>query len=154
MKVCKRCGIGEIVRPKGLCCNKCLKERAVERSLKWYYKNQEKAIQKSLERYITRDKQKYFITRHNYLLKIKAEVMSHYSKGKPKCACCGENELKFLCIDHKEGIQGRKRRYSGCPFYFWLKNNGYPKGFQVLCFNCNMAKGMYGKCPHKEIVLL
>lgn len=36
---------------------------------------------------------------------LKQEVMSHYSKGSPKCACCGENEFIFLTIDH---IFGRK----------------------------------------------
>ena len=33
----------------------------------------------------------------------------------------------------------------------WLYVNDYPDGFQVLCHNCNMAKGIYGKCPHKTI---
>jgi hypothetical protein len=30
----------------------------------------------------------------------------------------------------------------------WLKNSGYPPGFQVLCFNCNFAKHRKGQCPH------
>lgn len=30
----------------------------------------------------------------------------------------------------------------------WLKKNDYPKGFQILCHNCNMSKGFYGYCPH------
>jgi hypothetical protein len=33
---------------------------------------------------------------------------------------------------------------------FWLKRNGYPKGFRVLCHNCNSARGLYGYCPHKR----
>lgn len=39
---------------------------------------------------------------------------------------------------------------SGWNFYRWLKNNGFPKkDFQLLCFNCNCAKGFFGMCPHK-----
>lgn len=34
---------------------------------------------------------------------------------------------------------------------WWLRRNNYPNGFQVLCHNCNMAKGFYGKCPHQSI---
>lgn len=36
----------------------------------------------------------------------------------------------------------------------WLKTNGYPDGFQTLCHNCNMAKGFYGICPHKEKLVM
>jgi hypothetical protein len=31
----------------------------------------------------------------------------------------------------------------------WLRKNGFPKGFRVLCHNCNFAHGHYGYCPHK-----
>jgi len=33
--------------------------------------------------------------------------------------------------------------------YRWLKKQGYPKGYQVLCFNCNFASA-WGVCPHQE----
>ena len=33
--------------------------------------------------------------------------------------------------------------------YIWLKNNNFPEGFQVLCFNCNCGKARNkGICPH------
>lgn len=32
----------------------------------------------------------------------------------------------------------------------WCRRNGYPKGFRVLCHNCNMAIGFYGYCPHSR----
>ena len=32
----------------------------------------------------------------------------------------------------------------------WMIKNNFPKGFQVLCHNCNLAKGFYGKCPHEK----
>lgn len=84
--------------------------------------------------------------------KIRLEVLSHYSKGRMKCACCKESEIKFLAIDHLNG-GGRKECQKlgrrGISFYMWLKKNNYPKGYQILCHNCNLAKGFYGKCPHK-----
>lgn len=82
-------------------------------------------------------------------LKLKAETMAHY--GGAKCNCCGESELQFLTIDHIHG-GGRKHRRQigqGKTIYSWLKNNGYPVGYQVLCYNCNCAKGFYGECPHE-----
>lgn len=85
-------------------------------------------------------------------LKLRTEVLTHYSNGTPKCACCGIAEIKFLCIDHINGGGNahRKTLPRGHYIYQWLKNEKYPEGFQVLCHNCNMAKGFYGICPHEE----
>jgi len=93
--------------------------------------------------------------------KVKLEVFKHYSDGKLECACCREKEFKFLTLDHINGIQnspdrdhtykGQKgRTYGSHGTYTWLRKNGFPKGYQVLCFNCNCSKGIYGICPHKE----
>jgi hypothetical protein len=71
-----------------------------------------------------------------------------------QCRCCGETELSFLSIDHING-GGRSHRKSlgltaGQSFYFWLKENGFPKDeFQVLCMNCQWGKRMHGICPHQ-----
>ena len=32
----------------------------------------------------------------------------------------------------------------------WIIKNNFPKGFQILCHNCNSAKAVYGKCPHEK----
>jgi hypothetical protein len=69
-----------------------------------------------------------------------------------KCACCGEVTTEFLGIDHIDGggVQHRKElALQGTHLYLWLKKEGYPEGFQVLCHNCNLAKGFYGVCPHQ-----
>jgi radical SAM protein with 4Fe4S-binding SPASM domain len=36
----------------------------------------------------------------------------------------------------------------------WLKLQGFPHDgrFQLLCHNCNIAKGCYGGCPHQGTV--
>jgi hypothetical protein len=83
--------------------------------------------------------------------KLKETVLSHYSGGIPKCACCGEQNMAFLSIDHVEGGGNKqmcelKRRGNG--FYRWLRNNGYPSGYRVLCMNCNSTLGLRGYCPH------
>jgi hypothetical protein len=72
------------------------------------------------------------------------------------CACCGESQIEFLCLDHINGDGAHERRGpsgSGRSLYRKLKKQGFPKGrYQVLCHNCNMAIGLYGVCPHQEIV--
>jgi hypothetical protein len=85
-------------------------------------------------------------------IKLRYAVLSHYSGGVPICACCKETEIKFLCIDHMNGGGNahRKTLPRGFYIYQWLKNQEYPTGFQVLCHNCNMAKGFYGSCPHQQ----
>lgn len=68
------------------------------------------------------------------------------------CQCCGEHRNEFLAIDHLNGCSKelRKIQGGGTSLYRWLKRNGFPDGYQVLCHNCNMAKGLYGLCPHKK----
>lgn len=82
---------------------------------------------------------------------IRLQVLAHYSSG-PSCSCCGESHLEFLAIDHINGggNQHRKEVGKGITFYRWLIKNKYPEGFQVLCHNCNMAKGFYKECPHQR----
>ena len=78
----------------------------------------------------------------------------HYGRGNPFCLCCGEREIKFLCIDHinNDGAQHRKtlsKNGKGGNIFVWLIRNNFPEGFQVLCYNCNITKSLYNGCPHK-----
>lgn len=73
------------------------------------------------------------------------------------CACCGESSERFLTIDHvnNDGAAhrrslrggGRPQAGAGNNTYPWLRKNGFPPGFQILCWNCNWAKKS-GPCPH------
>lgn len=82
--------------------------------------------------------------------KQRLEVLRHYSNGTPCCACCGEEEIKFLSLDHISGGGNKERKKIGYGnLGIWLKSKKFPMGIQVLCLNCNLAKGFYGKCPHK-----
>jgi hypothetical protein len=66
-----------------------------------------------------------------------------------KCVCCGETELKFLGFDHINGGGRKERMGLGSAFYVSLRK-ATRKDIQILCHNCNLAKGFYGKCPHKN----
>lgn len=85
-------------------------------------------------------------------IKLKLEIINEYGGA---CQCCGENEPRFLAIDHINGNGSEHRKEIGIKggyrFYLWLKENKYPKdNFQLLCMNCNFAKGKNGTCPHQE----
>jgi len=92
------------------------------------------------------------ISGKRYADNLRFEIIKHYSQGLFKCMCpgCNVNQYAFLAIDHIEG-GGNQHRNGGAKkinVYTWLKRNNFPTGFQVLCHNCNMAKGFYGECPH------
>lgn len=86
-------------------------------------------------------------------LRYKKETMSHYGGV---CQCCGESRLEFLTIDHinQDGAEHRRKMgfdhtCTGLSFYLWLRKNGWPNlGLQVLCANCNSARGSCNTCPH------
>lgn len=81
-----------------------------------------------------------------YYKQIRLDTLKVYGG---KCVCCGEKEPTFLCIDHINGGGLKHRREIRTNnLTYWLKINNYPKGFQVLCYNCNNAK-ISGNCPHK-----
>lgn len=86
--------------------------------------------------------------------KLRLEVLIHYTNGTIQCACkgCNENRLDALSIDHINGGGNRHINSKGMRgrFYWWLKQNNYPKEYRVLCMNCNMADGFYGQCPHEK----
>ena len=92
------------------------------------------------------------IKKRRWKKKLKFELFSHYSNGIPKCNCCGYSNIDGLSIDHINGriSHGHSRKFRSIDLYSWLKRNGYPKGFRVLCLNCNAAIGINRKCPHQK----
>lgn len=80
-----------------------------------------------------------------YRTKRREKVLEHYGG---KCVCCGETEPQFLTIDHINGGGNKDRKHQGSNLYFMVIKNNFPKTFQLLCWNCNCSKGIYGKCPH------
>lgn len=94
-------------------------------------------------------KEKQKVTNKRYKLTTRVEILTHYSKGTPVCACCGETIIEFLCIDHIHGGGNKHRKENKISqLSIWLARNNFPKGFQVLCHNCNYGKYRCGVCPH------
>jgi hypothetical protein len=79
----------------------------------------------------------------------KLRVFERY--GGCRCGCCGETCPTMLTMDHINNDGAEHRRTMKRSIYHWLEQNNYPKGFQVLCFNCNIAKHVNGGiCPHQQ----
>lgn len=80
---------------------------------------------------------------------VKASFLSAYGG---KCSCCGEDDPRFLTLDHVHN-DGKEDR-NGRPNYIIMRQavtNFRPDLYQILCFNCNFAKfHNKGICPHKD----
>ena len=76
--------------------------------------------------------------------KLRLLVLNYYSNNSLSCKGCGINDVDVLTLDHiaNDGAEQRKhlKGADGFNFYRWLKRNGFPKGYQVLCWNCNHKK--------------
>jgi len=121
-----------------------------------YRKKNKEKLKISTKNY--REKNRDRINKNQRIRKkiVRSEVLMYYSKGVIQCACCGELIEQFLSIDHIQGRRkyGHKNRWGGTKLYMWLKRNNFPKGFRVLCMNCNHAIGKRngdGICPHQKL---
>ncbi len=84
-----------------------------------------------------------WIHQRDRLRKLKAEVLTHYGNSNLACVKCGFDDIRALSIDHMEGRGNRHRQgklRTSASFYTWLKKQGYPKGYQTLCMNCQFLK--------------
>lgn len=91
--------------------------------------------------------------------RIREAVFARYGN---ECACCGVSERAFLTLDHVNGDGAAERKvaaaelhrdpraFAGVGFYKWLRRQGFPDGYAVLCWNCNYAKHRLGVCPHQH----
>lgn len=137
-KICPECGkhfLDDTTRHSKICCSrKCCRKR-YRRQNREKIKHQQKV----------RD-----MRRRERLRKL---VLEHYGGNPPKCACCGETEIRFLTVDHidptyKPDSKGKRKRGAN---YSWIVKNNFPEGFQILCFNCNCGRHHNGGvCPHKD----
>ncbi len=79
----------------------------------------------------------------DYIQRIKHIVLTHYGNGKLACVRCGFSDIRALTIDHIEGIGSiTRKKEGGAGYNIWshLKRDGYPKGYQTLCMNCQWIK--------------
>src|SRR5271169_1943281 len=144
---------------------RCLEKRLAAMSLaeltdyrrrRWEYEkrrltdpNARMARRASANRYRREKYERVALYQKNYKIALKAEMLAAYGQF---CACCGEDESVFLTLDHIEGKGAAHRkaikRAGGYAMYLYLKQQGWPEGFQVLCYNCNFVKGTGTTCPH------
>lgn len=82
---------------------------------------------------------------------LRAEVIAAYGG---KCSCCDEAEPIFLELDHAKDNGADHRREIGRgshATYKWVKANGFPDDFRLLCANCNQGRQRNGGvCPHVQ----
>jgi hypothetical protein len=72
--------------------------------------------------------------------RVRREVLEHYSPDLV-CSICGEGHYEFLCLDHINGGGAEHRRSRGDFYWVSFKREGWPSGFRVLCYNCNLKHG-------------
>lgn len=139
-------------------------EKRRQYSKEYYEKNKEKICERTrnyrkdnidkIREYEKRVQPRKTKQQQERMMQIKKQVFKEYGN---KCVCCGETIPEFLSIDHinGDGYKHRKelKKQGSMNIYRWLIKNKFPQNrFQILCFNCNLAKGFYGKCPHKKEV--
>ena len=75
------------------------------------------------------------------------------------CSCCGESNPLFLSIDHvfnngavhRQQLNNGRRGPNGERLYREVIARGFPRDYQLLCFNCNLGRSRNkGVCPHQE----
>ncbi|HEY1646272.1 MAG TPA: hypothetical protein VGF75_08015 [Candidatus Saccharimonadales bacterium] len=83
-----------------------------------------------------------------YRTKLKLDVLNAFNR---ECDCCGETNPHFLTLDHVQNDGNiHRQELNNYQCMAEARKEGFPKEkYQLLCMNCNFAKGHYGECPHK-----
>jgi len=78
--------------------------------------------------------------------KLRIKVLEAYGN---KCVICGEKHYEFLAIDHvnDNGAEHRRSIGDGNQVLREIIKENYPNTYQILCHNCNNAKGFYKRNP-------
>lgn len=123
-------------------CKRCNKKYSEN-----YYKINKKSLSAKSKKY-RRKNRSSISERHSTLYKnYRIQFLEMYGN---RCSCCGEKNYEFLTIEHKLGQKGIKRQTSSKAYREAIKIHN-PELYEILCMNCNHAKGRYGHCPHSEI---
>lgn len=117
------------------------KKKSGSSSLRYYYRNRKKCLESNKRS--RRNNPFYAEKQREAKQRLRTKALVLYGN---KCVCCGETESKFLCFDHINGRKKGDTRTSSSQYSRLIREN--PLDIQILCHNCNMAKGFYGRCPH------
>lgn len=140
-------------------CKQCSNERQVAwraqdraRGRKYsaddYVKHREKRLAASLAR-AAGNREVNRAYNRQWRADLKAEMQAAYGG---RCACCDEREPAFLTLEHarRDGNVHRKALGGQMQVYCELKRRGWPtEGYELLCWNCQMATSRGAVCPHK-----
>ena len=115
-----------------------------EDSRRHYERNRDAVIARSKE-WVARNRGRQYRNAARSREKLLREVLEHYGSA---CACCGEDNPRFLTVDHCDGTTEPK--LTGHRLRAWMRQHGFPPGFQILCWNCNCGRAFNGGvCPHE-----
>ena len=128
------------------------KEKVKGYTDKWREKNRESYLAKKIEWFKNHKESEYNRLKEKKRM-WKSIVINHYCNNNPRCMCCGETTYEFLTIEHLNGGGCKHRKEIGASnICRWIINNGFPKEFSILCYNCNCSKAYCGECPHTKVV--
>jgi len=115
------------------------------------YKKQKESYIKRAKDWSKKNNEKRKKINSNWRWRMRLQMIDAYGG---KCACCGESTKEFLTIDHIKNDGCKKRKEGepiGAALYRKLKEKNWPKeDYQLLCMNCNFAKGHWKICPHQR----
>lgn len=131
---------------------KATKQRYAERNkekLREYMREYSRTHRKQANEGAKKNYPKYKENKREYQRELtnryKNQFLEMYGNA---CSCCGETIFDFLTIEHKQG-QMKATRRTGLVAYRDAVKEYRPDSYEVLCWNCNCAKGKLGYCPHK-----
>jgi hypothetical protein len=127
------------------------RERMLSEKKKIYYMDIEKSRATAREAWY-RNREKYIPAVRARTLKNRIELINAYGGS---CSCCGEDEIRFLTLEHlnRDGKIHREKVGGSTGVYYDLRKRGYPKdGYTILCANCNFSESLGTPCPHKLII--
>ena len=133
-------------------CKDCLRDRhrreadqsrqAIREYNRAYYRANKEKLDNRSASWIKANPERRRKTALYYYYRLQSEAIMAY--GGYRCAWCGIDEPLVLALDHinNDGREHRRQigTLGGHKLYKWLRDNGYPPGFQVLCMNCNHGK--------------
>ena len=156
-KACKICTQERVAKRRN---NPELYQHDKDLMKKNYYENHEERKKINRERWNKNKEKNNKQQRESFPAKLKAlktEVLTYYGNGRLRCVCCGESDLVFLTLDHINGREENdrgwnKKKKAGRVLWSYVKREGFPEGYQTLCWNCNSGRQVNkGICPHKQV---
>lgn len=161
---CVDCGIDIGGARQRLRCDECSRE--ARRSANRTYRAKNQHVAEFKERQRERAREAHYRNHEQTKEKLRAGARGRFFQDKRAalarygnvCACCGEQDYRFLTFHHANGdgkehriSMGIAPRGSSAAFVRKLRLADYPDwpGLTVLCFNCHMAEDLWGGCPHK-----